>query len=306
MTLDPDRLRKLAETPTQDVLACFPDQVSASSKSLRWPGLAAWVQHGPAGELYVPPALLHTVILKLSGPADSLQMRVAADGSEVRRRAHWSVGDICIVPAGEAAYFSREVDSDNLHLNVEPGLLARYAATHATETTLCLGSRIAVRDERMRILGMLVLELLRNPAAGDTLFIDTLGQAIAAHLLATYTSFLLPRAGRRALDPAQVRRVCAFIDANLDAHLTLQDMAGVLQMSVWHFSRCFKHATAKTPFQFVMERRMQRAFALLSTSSMRVTEIALEVGFSDPSHFSRRFKKHFGANPAAYLSTRPR
>lgn len=308
MTLDPDRLRKLAETPTQDVLTCFPEQVWASSKSLQWPGLMAWVQHGPAGELYVPPALLHTVIVKLSGPGESLQMRVAADGSEVFHRAHWGVGDICIVPAGETAYFSREVDSDNLHLNVEPGLLARYAATHAiaTESTLRLGSRVPMRDERMRILGTLVLELLRNPEAADALFIDTLSQTIAARLLAAYTGFLAPRSSKRALDPAQVRRVCAFTDANLDARLTLQDMAGVLHMSVWHFARCFKLATGKTPLQHVTERRMQRALALLSNSSMRVTEIALEVGFPDPSHFSRSFKKHFGATPAAYLSARSR
>ncbi|UUX94000.1 hypothetical protein LRS07_11600 [Aquabacterium sp. J223] len=217
MTLDPDRLRKLAETPTQDVLTCFPEQVWTSSKSLQWPGLMAWVQHGPAGELYVPPALLHTVIIKLNGPGESLQMRVAADGTEVCQRAYWGVGDICIVPAGEAAYYSREVDSDNLHINVEPGLLARYAAVHATATeqTLRLGSRVPVRDERMRILGSLVLELLRNPEGADALFIDTLGQTIAARLLGAYTGFLSPRASKRALDPSQVRRVCAFTDANL-------------------------------------------------------------------------------------------
>ncbi|WP_409450642.1 helix-turn-helix transcriptional regulator [Aquabacterium sp. J223] len=77
-------------------------------------------------------------------------------------------------------------------------------------------------------------------------------------------------------------------------------------MSVWHFARCFKLATGKTPLQHVTERRMERALALMANSSMKVTEIALEVGFPNPSHFSRSFKKHFGANPAAYLSTRAR
>lgn len=296
----------MAGTPIQDILAHFPDQIAASSKSLQWPGLIAWVQHGPAGELYVPPTLHHNIILKLTGPTNSLQMRISADGTEQCLRAHWPVGDICIVPAGEAAYFSRDVESDNLHLNVEPGLLARYASTRAafTELTMRLDSRIAVRDERMRLLGLLVLELLENHAAADTLFIDTLGQAIAAHLLSTYTRFMAPRTGRPVLDQAQIRRVSEFTDANLDKRLTLGNLAGVLHMSPWHFARCFKHATGKTPLQHVTERRMQLALALLSSASMPVTEVALEVGFSDPSHFSRSFKKHFGASPVAYLKSR--
>lgn len=296
----------MAGTPIQDVLAHFPDQIAASSRSLQWPGLVAWVQHGPAGELYVPPTLHHNIILKLTGPTNSLQMRIAADGTEECRRAHWPVGDICIVPAGEAAYFSRDVESDNLHLNVEPGLLARHASTRgaSTELTMRLDSRIAVHDERMRLLGLLVLELLENPSTACTLFIDTVGQAIAAHLLLTYTKFMAPRTGKPVLDQVQIRRVSEFTDANLDKRLTLGSLAGVLHMSPWHFARCFKHATGKTPLQHVTERRMQRALALLSSACMPVTEVALEVGFRDPSHFSRSFKKHFGTSPVAYLKSR--
>jgi AraC-like DNA-binding protein len=53
--------------------------------------------------------------------------------------------------------------------------------------------------------------------------------------------------------------------------------------------------------EFIFAIRLKRAAQLLRESGMSVTEIAYNVGFKDPSHFSKLFKKQFGVSPKSYI-----
>jgi AraC-like DNA-binding protein len=55
----------------------------------------------------------------------------------------------------------------------------------------------------------------------------------------------------------------------------------------------------------LLELRLQRAFELLSQAcdnKIRISEVALRVGFSDISHFNRQFRSHFGDTPSGVLA----
>jgi len=67
-----------------------------------------------------------------------------------------------------------------------------------------------------------------------------------------------------------------------------------------HFSRVFKRATGKTPEAYAVERRMERARALLSISSGTISEIASELGYSSVFFFSRQFKERNGVSPRRF------
>ncbi len=68
----------------------------------------------------------------------------------------------------------------------------------------------------------------------------------------------------------------------------------------------FRQSMGVAPHQFVMQRRMARAKALLLSSNRSLTDIALACGFNSASHFSNRFKAAKGITPSQLRATQKR
>ena len=97
-----------------------------------------------------------------------------------------------------------------------------------------------------------------------------------------------------------VADVDVVMQRNLHLRLTRADVAQAVQFSEVHLARRFKAATGKTLHERLTELRMQQARALLTTSTMSVSQIADQVGFGSISHFTKAFKAHAGMTPSAY------
>jgi YesN/AraC family two-component response regulator len=97
-----------------------------------------------------------------------------------------------------------------------------------------------------------------------------------------------------------VRRAMAFIDRRLDTELRLDLVAREAGMSKFHFCRHFKEATGLTFREFLTRRRIARAVELLRDPTRLVSEVYLDVGFKNLSHFSRVFLKLTGQSPSRY------
>jgi YesN/AraC family two-component response regulator len=99
---------------------------------------------------------------------------------------------------------------------------------------------------------------------------------------------------------ASFRRAIAFMDAHLDRHLSLDQVAREAGVSKFHFCRHFKANTGLTFREFLAQRRIARATELLREGNRSVSEVYLDVGFKDLSHFSRVFRKLTGQPPSRY------
>lgn len=97
-----------------------------------------------------------------------------------------------------------------------------------------------------------------------------------------------------------VRRIEEYVDANLDAALCNSDLALRVGISAAYFARSFRKTVGMTPHSFVMQRRLLHAQKLLLSTNCSLAEIALLTGFSDQSHFSRRFHQSVGMPPRAF------
>jgi len=98
----------------------------------------------------------------------------------------------------------------------------------------------------------------------------------------------------------QIARVRAFIDKNLHRTIHVEDLSAVAQRSRAHFSRSFKQAFGEPPHAYVVRRRLERACHLMITSSASLSEIALNVGFSDQAHLCKLFGQAFGQSPSSW------
>jgi AraC family transcriptional regulator len=97
-----------------------------------------------------------------------------------------------------------------------------------------------------------------------------------------------------------LRRVFEFVEANIDQSISLEQLASVATVSRFHFHRQFKKATGRTPHHYIVQRRIERAKALLSESALPLIEIAARLGFTDQSHFINTFRKMTAVTPRAY------
>ncbi|MDR0519634.1 MAG: response regulator [Clostridiales Family XIII bacterium] len=91
-----------------------------------------------------------------------------------------------------------------------------------------------------------------------------------------------------------------YIMENYKADITLTDVAEFVHLNPNYISTLFKKETGSTFMNYLQEYRMEKARALLRDTTMRVFEIALEVGYQDERHFAKLFKKIIGLTPNEY------
>ncbi len=157
-------------------------------------------------------------------------------------------------------------------------------------------------------------------APGATPSVDT--QALRASLAAGTARLLLPLASeapatalprpaappiataapsfRGGLPPGALRRVRDFVAQRMSERIELCQLAQIAGLSVCHFSRAFKQSVGLPPHRYLMRERISAAALLIRTTDRPLVEIALEVGFSDQSHFTRCFSDVMGDTPRDY------
>jgi AraC-like DNA-binding protein len=102
----------------------------------------------------------------------------------------------------------------------------------------------------------------------------------------------------------QIARVRSYIDRNLHRTIHSSDLSAVARRSTAHFSRSFKQAFGEPPHAYVVRRRLEEACHLMLTRSASLSEIALNVGFSDQAHLCKLFRQAFGQSPSNWRRER--
>ena len=141
---------------------------------------------------------------------------------------------------------------------------------------------------------------LRDGGTRGRLYVEGLASALVVHLLQTYGGEKPAERHAGGLAPAQLRRVVDYVSAHLADELALGDLAALAGLSPHHFGDAFKTATGVAPYQYVIERRVERAGELLRDVRQTVAEVAIAVGFSSQSHLTRHFRRITGETPARF------
>ncbi|TCP53349.1 AraC family transcriptional regulator of adaptative response / methylphosphotriester-DNA alkyltransferase methyltransferase [Tumebacillus sp. BK434] len=97
-----------------------------------------------------------------------------------------------------------------------------------------------------------------------------------------------------------VRAAQHLLESRYAAPLSLQSIADRLHISPYHLQRTFKKATGRTPAAALTAIRLDKARELLAATERPLSDIALEVGYQNLSHFSYVFHKETGLTPTDY------
>lgn len=94
--------------------------------------------------------------------------------------------------------------------------------------------------------------------------------------------------------------VVAFVKAEYQNNITLEDAAQSVGLSTYYFSRSFKQAFGKTFVEYLTAVRIEQAKKLLKSGGASVKSVCLAVGYSEPNYFGRVFKREVGLTPSEY------
>ncbi len=101
-------------------------------------------------------------------------------------------------------------------------------------------------------------------------------------------------------DHERVQVIYSFVEEHFQRPISLQEIAGTINMTVPAFCRYFKKLTNRTFTQFVNEIRIAYACRLLADESLNISVVSLESGFNNLSHFNKQFRQIAGLSPREY------
>ena len=108
------------------------------------------------------------------------------------------------------------------------------------------------------------------------------------------------KTGRYRLTPHQIRAALEFIEENLASSLSVEELAQhATGLSGFFFAHAFTEMLGNSPHQYVLSRRLSRAYELIAKRKHSLAEIAYTVGFSSQAHMTTAFSKRFGVTPGA-------
>lgn len=102
---------------------------------------------------------------------------------------------------------------------------------------------------------------------------------------------------------ARVSRVVELMDANRERPLAIAELARAVNLSTSHLTRLFLAHTGLTPARYDKDRRLDASRELIVDTFLSIKEVMAAVGWNDPSHFSREFKRRFGCAPSDLRDT---
>lgn len=164
-----------------------------------------------------------------------------------------------------------------------------------------LKNSLAADDPILTEVAIRLAEETRAKSLGGRLYVEALRSQMSVHILRSYAtvSFRQQRHKDR-LSQAQRRLVFDYIEENIGNSISLADLAALVGLSVFHFSRRFRADLGKPPYAYVLHRRLDHAMRQLSRQDLPLKTIAAECGFSDQSHMTRLFKRTLNLTPREY------
>lgn len=253
-----------------------------------------WIRDGFEG--YAPGMAGH-LIATYHGRSQSCSWTLEERRLEDRLRP----GTLTIVAEGHDGRWTLSGPIEVSHVYLTNERLQTCADIVASGRRVELMDRLGFDDPvASRILEILSdEEVLGDPAA--RLLIEQAVDLLCTQLLRRHCTTAMPQAQpRRGLADWQVKRVTSYMRERLDRAVGLEELAALVGLSRYHFCTAFRLATGRTPHLWLTEQRIERAQRLLAEPGMRVSEVALAVGYATPSAFAASFRKVVGTTPSGY------
>ncbi|MGW4096387.1 helix-turn-helix transcriptional regulator [Mycobacterium sp. NPDC004974] len=207
-------------------------------------------------------------------------------------RAVLRKGDIWVIPAGHRCSSLVYGDTASYcEIAMPVGMFGDVA----------LEPRINHRDPLLQDLVETVYNVADRDDVVARLLRDSAIETLRLMLSDSYTPVRTRRQyGPHHLDAETCSLLVEYLEDGLDTEITLESLAALAKMPVNTFLKAFRTAFHRSPYQYLLDRRIGRAKTLLLTTSYTITEISTMVGFAAQNQFTTAFRRRVGVSPRDY------
>ena len=138
----------------------------------------------------------------------------------------------------------------------------------------------------------------------EKIYFESLVISSLTHLICNYSATgnkLFAPKGK--LSSGQLRQVIDYAHACIHANLSLTQLAACVHLSPFHFARLFRQTVGISPYQFVLQMKIEFSKTLIRQHQGSLSDVAYTLSFTDQAHFSNAFKKITGICPRQFLQT---
>ena len=270
-----------------------------SSYESGWNGIHLAHYHQLSGE--IPEHYISQHIISISAKNPEI-LEVISDGKSWITSSEVQDNLIQVYPADRSYQVGWVGESEFVHCYIDPRKLARIAYESVNPDCLELMVHFMRSDPLIyQIILALKTELETNPS-NSRFYAESASTFLAAHLVKHYTTRKpVFKEYSKGLSSYKLQQAVDYIKVYLAEDLSLDAIATEIDMSRFYFCRLFKKSTGITPYQYLIRCRIDRAKILLRQGKLSIADIALEVGFSNQSHFTKHFKRLVGTTPKKFL-----
>jgi AraC family transcriptional regulator len=266
-------------------------------ESTEFPGLRVLLLDEGSADVQFVRTDRHGMVMTLDGSAAHL---TRMDG--VNNEEPTNPDDICLIPAGTSlhlAWRNHGPVQRSLMVEFDDALFHTYAPEIATDA-FRRGHLLPANFAQRPVLGNLIRLLSREVTPGTAqgrLFADTAIRLLALEVAATGWTIPALLKEARIRPDARLNRAIEYIEAYFTTDISILDISAAAGLSQTQLTRAFRLATGKTPYSYVIDRRLDHAVSLLRSTDLPIAFIALEAGFTDQAHFTRLCRARLGKTP---------
>jgi len=268
---------------------------SVRSQALDWPGVRVEAGRNTVSAVDDVVADQHYVSLNDDARPVELEVKEPHGFKRYTLPPH----SIWVNPSGDPITLRANHTNGVLRVSIDPTRMARMTSPSLDNVQpLRLRRTFAIESPQLAHLMMVLRAEADAHNPGGLAVVEGVTAALG-HLLVRHAGIgpNHPARIRGGLSAAAKRRVLELIDAALDARLTIETLAHEVGLSPAHFARAFKESLGRSPHQYLVSLRLERARRWLETTTASLSEIAQRAGFADQAHFTRLFKRAFGVTP---------
>ncbi len=188
-----------------------------------------------------------------------------------------------------------------ISLFIHPDFLSGVSEFMYGKSKVCFDNISSIYSNDLISYTSLFIKEFQNKHSGYEFILQSITLQIVIHLLRHCKSNIkLSELQKNHSKKDNINKVIDFLKSAYNYDFSLQQLSSIANLSPYHFLRIFKAETGKTPYNYLMDIKIENCKELLKGDQYSITEIALACGFNSPSHFSSVFKKRVGVTPSAY------